>query len=143
MRIVLTAWALSCLLIVSCKTKIAPFSDQLKANFLSHLTKADSLLVLDSFRVLRVDTVNQRLFKIIDDTLYKKSLAGVQDQMANAKKNHNTDSMAFYQSELDYMIPTRDSLTKAISRSDTTKKYGILATCKVQVSKRNKIATDN
>ncbi len=57
--------------------------------------------------------------------------------MANATANHNTDSMAIYQYELDYMIPTSDSLTKEISKSDTTKKYGLLATCQIQVSKNN------
>jgi hypothetical protein len=63
--------------------------------------------------------------------------------MENATKNYKSDSMAFYQTELDYMIPTRDSLSKVIAGSDTTKKYGILATCKVQVSRKNNIASDN
>ena len=45
--------------------------------------------------------------------------------------------MAIYQYELDYMVPTSDSLTREISKSDTTKKYGILATCQIQVSKDN------
>jgi hypothetical protein len=68
MRSTSTALALTFLLIFSSQTKITPFSEQLKANFLSHLMKADSSLVLDSFRVFRVDTANQKLFDIIDDT---------------------------------------------------------------------------
>ena len=100
-------------------------------------------MVLDSFRLLRVDTANQRLFSAVDDILYKMTFERVQSQAANAKKKHKTDSLAFYQNELDYMIPTKDSITKLISVSDTTKKYGILATCKVQHRKGNAIATDN
>jgi hypothetical protein len=127
---------------ISCKSKPVNLSDQLKTNFLTHIQKIDSTLVLDSFSVLRIDTANQRLFSAFDDTLYKIVLARVQSQMANATKNHNTDSMAIYQYELDYMVPTSDSLTKEISKSDTTKKYGVLATCKIQVSKGNVKKTD-
>jgi hypothetical protein len=124
-----------CIFITSCKSKPVNLSDKLKANLLTHFKKVDSTLVLDSFRILRLDTANQRLFSAVDDTLYKIVLARVRSQMANATKNHNTDSMAIYQYELDYMIPTSDSLTREISKSDTTKKYGVLATCQIQVSK--------
>jgi len=141
MRSVFYSFAVFYILFVSCKSKPVNLSDQLKANLLTHILKVDSTLVLDSFRILRLDTANQRLFSVVDDTLYKIILARVRSQMANATKNNNTDSMAIYQYELDYMVPTSDSLTHEISKSDTTKKYGILATCQIQVSKDDKKKT--
>ena len=86
--------------------------------------------------------MNQRLFNVINDTIYRRILARVQSQMESARKKNDTDSMAFYQEELDYMIPTSDSLTKVISNSDTTKKYGIVAICNVQVSKKSVSKTE-
>ena len=127
---------------ISCKSKPVPLSDQLKANFLTHLQKIDSTLVLDSFRILRIDTANERLFSWGEDTLYKIVLARVRSQMANATINKKTDSMAFYQYELDYMERRSDTLTQAISQSDTIRKYGILAICQVQVSKGELKKTD-
>ncbi len=127
---------LSAVMFYACKSKPASLSDQLKMNFLTHLNKMDSAIVLDSFSVIRIDTLNQRLINSIDDTLYRIILARVKSQMEAATKKNNTDSMAFYQSELDYMIPTSDSMRNLIPASDTTIKYGIVATCDVQVSKQ-------
>jgi hypothetical protein len=133
---------LSAVLFCSCKSKPASLSDQLKTNFLTHLNKMDSSIVLDSFNVLRIDTLNQRLINSIEDTMYRIILARVKSQMESATKKNNADSMAFYQSELDYMIPTSDSMRNLIPTSDTTKKYGIVAVCEVRVSKRNIQKTD-
>ena len=134
---------LSAVLYYSCKSKPASLSDQLKTNFLTHLNKMDSSIVLDSFSVIRIDSMNLRLIKNIEDTMYRIILARVKSQMENATKKNNTDSMAFYQSELDYMIPTSDSMRNLIPTSDTTIKYGIMATCEVRVSKRDIRKTDN
>jgi hypothetical protein len=142
MRSLYPCLALFCILFGQCKSKPVNLSDQLKANLLTHFHKVDSTLVLDSFAIVKLDTANQRLFSAVDDTLYKIVLARVRSQMANATKNNNTDSMAIYQYELDYMIPTSDSLTKEISKSDTTKKYGVIVTCQIQVSKDKAIKTD-
>jgi hypothetical protein len=142
MRSVFNCFAVFYILFLSCKSKPVNLSDQLKANLLTHIHKVDSTLVLDSFRIIRLDTANERLLSEIDDTLYKTVLARVRSQMANATKNNNTDSMAIYQYELDYMIPTSDSLTREISKSDTTKKFGLLVSCQIQVSRDNLIKTD-
>ncbi len=140
MRRLLICLTLFCILAGSCKTKPRSFAEQLKSNFLTHLNKADSSLVLDSFSILRVDTANQRLFSFFEDTLYKLSLGKVQLQMINATIANKKDSMLFYQGELDYMVTRRDSLTEAISKADTVKKYGLLASCFVQIGKNEKRA---
>jgi hypothetical protein len=143
MKKIFVVVALSNILFLCCTTKPKSLSDQLKTNFLSHLNKRDTSLVLDSFSIIRIDTMNQKLFSIIDDTIYRRVLARVQSQMASAVKKNDIDSMAFYQDELDYMLPTSDSLTKVISISDTTKKYGLLVVCRVKVSKGDKNIHDN
>lgn len=140
MRCLLTCSFLCLISALSCQTKPRPFADQLKSNFLTHLNHADTSLVLDSFSIVRLDTANQRLFSFVEDTLYKISLGKVQLQMINATGANKKDSMLFYQGELDYMLTRSDSLTKAISKADTVKKFGLLASCFVQVGKNEKRA---
>jgi hypothetical protein len=137
MKKILIASIISCLGIIACETKTPTFSEQLQKNFQSRLWKTDSTLMLDSFSILRIDTANQRLVDKVQDTTYKLTLYKVQGQLANATASNKTDSMAFYKEELDYMIPTSDSLAKLVDKSDTTKKYGIVVACKTQVSKGN------
>ncbi len=43
---------LSAVLFYACKSKPASLSDQLKTNFLTHLNKMDSAIVLDSFSII-------------------------------------------------------------------------------------------
>ncbi len=132
------------LLYSSCK-HAAPknISDQLRSDFSAHVKSMDSSLVLDSFKVFRIDTMVEKLGRIIDDTIYKIEFHRVQLQLANAIKEQNKDSIAIYQDELDYMAPQIDSVTKAISRGDTTKKMGILAACRFQLRKNDKTYNSN
>ena len=118
-----------------CNSKPRSLSDQLKSNLLVHLNRVDSTVVLDTFYIEHVDTMVEKLGKMIDDTLYKMSLHRVEDQLANAIKEKKRDSIEFYQGELNYMLPQSDSLTKAISTADTTKKFGLLVVCRVQISR--------
>lgn len=143
MKKIILATVIGCFGIIACNTKTPTFSELLQKNFQSRLWKTDSTLMLDSFSILRVDTANQRLFDKVADTNYKITLYKVKDQLANATAADKTDSMAFYQEELNYMIPTSDSLSKLVSKSDTTKKYGILVACKAQVSKGSATVRDS
>jgi hypothetical protein len=120
-----------------CTSKPISLSAQLKTNLLSHLNKIDSTVILDSFGVIKIDTMNVRMGRMIDDTLYRMELHRVETQLENASKEKKTDSMEFYQGEVNYMVPTIDSLAKFISTGDTTRKFGLLIICNVQVSKNN------
>ncbi len=121
--------------ITSCSTKTASLPDQLKVNFLLRVSKIDSTVHLDSFRIVRADSIDQRLERIIDDSIYVREFTYVQEQLSNAIKAKKTDSIGFYKGEVDYMSPQVDSLTNVISKADTTKKLGIVATCSFQLSK--------
>jgi hypothetical protein len=124
-------------LICSCGSKPKSLSSQLETNFLSRLNKVDSTIVLDSFRVIRIDTITRKMERIIDDTLYKRVFYSVQTQLANATKGKKTDSIEFYQGEVNYMITQFDSLNREIMIADTTKKLGLLATCQIQLKGNN------
>jgi hypothetical protein len=125
-------------LFLSCNQKPPNVSIQLKSNFLSHLKKMDSTVVLDSFKLIGIDSIDQKLERTIDDTIYTREFSRVQAQFANAIKEKKEDSIEFYQGEIDYMTPQVDSLTKVISKADTSKKLGMVVTCRIQLSKHNR-----
>jgi hypothetical protein len=124
------------LIFLSC-THSASLPEQLKTNFSEHVKKIDSALALDSFRVMRIDTLVEKIGRIIDDSIYKRELYRVQLQLANAIKRQRKDSIAIYQDEVNYMLPQIDSVTNSISKGDTTKKFGVLAVCLYQLRKNN------
>jgi hypothetical protein len=113
-------------------------SDQLKLSFTSHLMQMDSALVLDSFRILDMRPMNQKIGQIIEDSIYSHALYRVKAQLANAAQEQKKDSVAFYQGEVNYMEPNVDSLTSSISKSDSTGKFGNLIRCYAQISKNSK-----
>ncbi|HWY34628.1 MAG TPA: hypothetical protein VNX68_08275 [Nitrosopumilaceae archaeon] len=140
MNRVLLLYILSYVLLFSCKSKSPSLSDQLKTIFFLRLKKNDSTIVLDSFRVIRIDSIDKKHQLIIDDTIYMREFTRVQRQMTNVVSEKKADSIGFYQDELNYMRAHLDSMNKEISKADTTVIIGLLATCKIQVSKHNRIA---
>jgi hypothetical protein len=135
MKKISTVATLIYILLLSCVTKTASLPDQLKVNFLLRVNKIDSTVHLDSFRIVRADSIDQRLERIIDDTIYTREFSYVQAQLFNAIKEKKADSIGFYKGEVDYMTPQVDSLTNVISKADTTVKLGIVAACSFQLSK--------
>jgi hypothetical protein len=118
----------------SCESKPKNLSEQLKDNVLSHLEKIDSTIFLDSFTVIRIDTIDRRFERIIDDTIYLREFMRVRTQLSNAQVEAKKDSTEFYQGEVNYMLTQIDSLNKEISKADTTSKLGLLVTCKIQLA---------
>jgi hypothetical protein len=137
MKKIVTIVTLVYVLISSCTVQPGSLSDQLKISFLLHLEKIDSAAHLDSFGLIRKDTIDQRMERAIDDTFYIREFTRVQAQLANAIKEKKVDSIEFYQGEVDYMTPQVDSLTKIISKADTTRKLGLVAICSFQISKNH------
>jgi hypothetical protein len=100
-------------------------SDQIKNNFSSHLKNIDTALVLDSFNIVRIDTMVEKLGRVFDDSVYTREMYRVKAQLASAKLMQKKDSIAIYQEEIDYMIPKVDSVTKSIETGDTKTKFGL------------------
>jgi hypothetical protein len=119
----------------SCTHSPVSLPEQLKANFSAHLKKADSTLILDSFKVIRLLTINDKLGTIIRDTFYYREFYRVQNQLANAVHEKKEDSARFYQEEVSYMKPQIDSLTSSISGQDSVNKQGIIAICQYRIRK--------
>jgi hypothetical protein len=138
MNRVITLSIMFYILLFSCELKPPSLSDQLKTIFLSHLNKYDSTVVLDSFRVIRIDSIDQRHQRIIDDTIYMREFARVQGQLINSIIEKKSDSIGFYQDEVNYMETQLDSMNKEILKADTTSKLGLLVICKIQLSKHNR-----
>jgi hypothetical protein len=46
----------------------------------------DSTVVLDSFRLVGIDSIDEKLERTIDDTIYTREFSRVQAQFANAIK---------------------------------------------------------
>jgi hypothetical protein len=137
---VLIVSLLFCLLLYSCKSTPVNLAEQLKTNYALHLKKMDSTVVLDSFKIIRIDSINDRMRRQIDDTIYTMEFNRVQAQLANAIREKKKDSVEFYQGEVDYMITQVDSLGREVSKADTVKKAGLLVICKIQLSKNSKTA---
>ena len=138
MRKIYFLTTLLAILIISCQTKQKSLEAQLTDNFLAHLKKADSLLKLDSFKIVRIDSITEKVGQIIYDSIYSHEKATLEMQINSARKHNNTDSIEFVQYEIDYMKKEIDSITSAINNADTVKKYGIIAACAYTLTKNTK-----
>ncbi len=127
-----------CILLFSCESKPPSLQDQLRGIFISRLKKSDSTVILDSFRIIRVDSIDQKHQRIIDDSIYLREFARVKGQLINSTIEKKTDSIGFYQDEVNYMGTQLDSMNREISKSDSIRKIGLLAFCKIKLSKNNR-----
>ncbi len=128
---------------IGCTTKPASLTSQLKTNFSFRLAKVDSLAVIDSFRILGVDTLVEKLGKIIDDTIYIRQLHAVQAQLDHALTRSNKDSIEYFKGEIKYMSGQIDTLTSSIETADTKSKFGLMIRCVYQISKKDRYKTDS
>jgi hypothetical protein len=128
---------LLCIIYTSCGNDRDSIPEQLKSNFSKHVNKIDPSIIVDSFQVLKIDTMVEKLGRIIDDSIYKRELYHVQNQLANAQKERLTDSVEFYNNEIKYMLIQIDSVTNSIRAGDTKKAFGFLVICQYQISKNN------
>jgi hypothetical protein len=124
MRSLLLIFVVSILFSYCSQPKTIP--DQIKISFSRHLKNIDTALVLDSFNIVRIDTMVEKLGRVFDDTVYTRELYRVKAQLASAKLMQKKDSFAIYQEEIDYMVPKVDSVTKSIEAGDTKTKFGLL-----------------
>ena len=117
--------------------------EQLTDNFKQHLKKSDSASELISFKILRTDTITEKLRQIRDDTSDYQILARVERQLDHARKSNRIDSIDFLLYEVRYIQQEIDSLEKAIASADVKKKYGIIVTCLFELKKNNQFKTDS
>jgi hypothetical protein len=104
-------------------------TQQLKEAFSSHLTKIAPEAGVDSIRILWSTPVNERLSRVIDDTVYIREYNRIKGQLQSALQKNDRDSMAFYRYEIAVMEREIDSITKSIGEGDTTRNFGSLLSC--------------
>lgn len=117
--------------------------EQLTENFRQHLKRSDSASELISFKILRTDTITEKLRRIRDDTSEYQILARVDRQLDHAQKSNRKDSIDFLLYEERYIQQEIDSLENAIAVADVKKKYGIIVTCLFELKKNNQFKTDS
>ena len=111
-------------------------------NFIGRVRKVDSLLRLDSFKIVRVDTITEKIGRAVEDSIYSKELERIETELNNAMISKNKDSIEFLKYEIDYMRKEVDSLTALIKNADTTKKYGVIVTSLYELRKNDKSQKD-
>ena len=124
-------------IITGCKNSPG-LSDQLRENLSSRLHKIDSTVVIDSFKIIKIDTLTVRLDKILEDSDDTRLLRSVQQQLEDALTRHNKDSIDYFRNEVSYISSQIDTITKSIKSADTTRKNGIRTTCYYQIGKSGK-----
>ena len=137
-RIILILW-----LATGCNSKPKSREEQLTENFKAHLKKADSTAELISFRILRTDTITEKLSAIRDDSSLSQELARIEIQLDFAQKDNRADSVEFLQYEIRYMRQEIDSLERAMKKADVKKKYGVIISCAFELKKNNQYKTDS
>ena len=95
--------------------------EQLTDNFKLHLKRSDSASELISFKILRTDTITEKLRRIRDDSSDKQILVRIEKQLDHAQKSNRTDSVDFLLYEIRYIEQEIDSLEKAIQSADVKK----------------------
>src|SRR5580693_8963225 len=104
---------LSCILslVLSCQHKT--FNDQLTDAFTNHLKDLDPDAVLDSVHILWRTPVNQKLARIIDDTIYVREYYRIRMELAGAQARNDKDSVAFCRYEISVLEHNIDSISKS------------------------------
>ena len=134
---------LSIAIFIACKAKKENnFEQQLKLSFLTRLEKADSSVILDSFLLVKADTLFIKTGMAFDDSMYVFEYRRVQAQYNNASRENRQDSLDYYKGELDYMTKQITQLEQHIRQADSTHGLGILFICRYQIRLGDKTQKD-
>ena len=127
------------LILVHCKSKPS-FTEQVRQDFSNRVLKIDSSIRVDSFQLIRIDSLTAKIGQIIYDSIYAREEARLEAELIAAKRNRAADT-GYMQEEINYMKKELDSIENLIAKADTVKKYGILAQYSYTISKNEKSKT--
>jgi hypothetical protein len=126
------------LLLAYCSSKPS-FNEQVRQDFSNRVLKIDSSIRVDSFQLVRMDSLTEKIGQIIYDSIFTSEAARLETELM-AKRNQGADT-SYVQEEINYMKKELDSIENLIAKADTVKKYGILALYAYTVSKNEKSKT--
>ena len=124
------------LILVYCKSKPS-FTEQVRQDFSNRVLKIDSSIRVDSFQLIRMDSLTEMIGQIIYDSIYAREKARLETEFTAARRNPAADT-AYLLEEINYMKKELDSIENLITKADTVKKYGILAQYFYTISKNEK-----
>ena len=127
------------LVLVRCANKPS-FTEQVRQDFSNRVLQIDSSIRVDSFQLIRMDSLTEKIGQIVYDSMYARESARLEAEFITAKRNQATDT-GYVQEEINYMKKELDSIENLITRADTVKKYGILAQYTYTISKNEKSKT--
>jgi hypothetical protein len=127
--------------VVSCHQPT--LNEQLTAAFQNHLGRLDPEATLDSVHIIWNVSANERLARIIDDSIYVREYHRIRRQLANAEAINDRDSIAFYHYEIGVLEHGIDSVSESINRGDTTRSHGTLLNCSYFLTKAKRRIMDS
>jgi hypothetical protein len=124
------------LVLIHCRDKPS-FTEQVRQDFSNRVLKIDSSIRVDSFQLVRIDSLTEQIGQIVYDSLYSREEARLESEFMAAKRNQAADT-GYVQEEINYMKKELDSIANLIAKADTIKKYGIVASYSYTISKDRK-----
>ena len=129
------------LVLFSCHEK--SLQEQLTAAFSNHLKRLNPDASLDSVHIIWSVPVNEKLARVIDDTVYVREYNRIRRQLARARVVNDNDSIAFYRYEIRVLEHGIDSVSESIAQGDTTHSHGTLLSCTYYLTKNKKAIRDS
>jgi|SRR5579863_2293436 len=115
------------------------FTEQVRNDFTNRVLKIDSSIRVDSFQLVRMDSLTEMIGQIVYDSLYAREEARLESELSTAKMNRA--DTGYVREEIDYMKKELDSIENLITKADTVKKYGVVAQYAYTISKNEKSKT--
>ena len=109
-----------------CRSKPS-FTEQVRQDFSNRVLKIDSSIRVDSFQLVRMDSLTEKIGQIVYDSIYAREEARLETEFIAAKRNQAADT-GYPQEEINYMKKELDSIENLIIKADTVKKYGVIGT---------------
>src|SRR5579864_6959893 len=127
-------------LVLVCCTNKPSFTEQVRQDFSNRVLKIDSSIRVDSFQLIRMDSLTEKIGQIVYDSMYAREAARLETEFITEKRNQAADT-SYVQEEINYMKKELHSIENLIARADTVKKYGIIAQYIYTISKNEKSKT--
>ena len=128
------------ILIAYCGSKPS-FTDQVRHDFSNRVLKIDSSVRVDSFQLVRMDSLTEKIGQIIYDSIYAREEARLESELSTAKMTKAGDT-SYIQEEINYMKKELDSIENLVAKADTSKKYGVVGLYSYTISKNEKSKTN-
>jgi hypothetical protein len=101
------------------------FTEQVRKDFSSRVLKIDSSVRVDSFQLVRSDSLTEYIGQIVYDSIYAREEARLEREL-NAARINKADT-TYKLEEISYMKKELDSIGNLIVHANTVKKYGVLS----------------